>query len=197
VTTHEAADDTGAYAWPGGTRLARELPALADCRGLAVCDLGCGQGALAAAALAAGAAEVLCLDGSWEALAQARSRLATATTPAPAARFLRHCWGERLPVACGTFPLVLGGDILYRPECHPQLLRTLADLLAAHGQALLSDPRSQLEDELPALARAVGLDWAGERRAGFTLVRLRWLPACGPAPGQAAARTADSDILNP
>lgn len=159
-------DDTGAYAWPAGRRLARDLAAVVDCRGRTVCDLGCGQGALGRAALAAGAARVVFLDGDPAALESAR-----AACNDPRAEFHPQRWGEPVPVA--PCDLVLGGDVLYRPPFFAALLASVAAALAPEGEALLSDPRQQLEDELLPLAAAAGLTWSTERRADYTLVRCR------------------------
>jgi hypothetical protein len=54
-------------------------------------------------------------------------------------------------------------------------MATLAEGLAANGLALLSDPRETLEPELPRLAGEHGLDWQCQRRANYTLVRVRRL----------------------
>ena len=158
-------DRTGEYAWPAGARLARDLDAIVACRGLSVCDLGCGLGALGAVALAADAASVAFLDGSADALAAVK----TVNGGDARASFLRHEWGSPLPARYG---LILGGDILYRPECFAALLDSIASGLDERGRCLLSDPRSALEPELPALAAQRGLGWTTERRTDFTLVRV-------------------------
>ncbi len=155
-------DGTWRYTWPAGSRLLGELETLvtvADCR---VIDLGCGQGRLGLWALAHGAAEVVFADQSAEALAG---------IPAHArARCLEHSWGDALPPC----DLLLGGDILYRPAAFPELVASVASALqAATAEALLVDPRSRLEEELPQLARQHGLTWQTERRdLGYTLVRV-------------------------
>jgi predicted nicotinamide N-methyase len=160
-------DATGRYAWPAGRRLARDLAALVRCHGLRVCDLGCGSGVVGLAALAAGAAEVVFLDGSEDALQLARA----AAGGDARARFHHHLWGEAPPL--GPYPLILGGDILYREAFFPALLRSIILGLERDGMCLLSDPRRQLEESLPGLAQEQGLDYQAERHQDFTAVRLR------------------------
>jgi 2-polyprenyl-3-methyl-5-hydroxy-6-metoxy-1,4-benzoquinol methylase len=158
-------DATGRYAWPAGQRMLRELPTLIDARGLAVCDLGCGLGALGHAALALGAASVDFLDGSDEALALARA----GAERDQRANFIRHEWGAPTP---RRYDLILGGDILYLPALFVALLDSIASGLAPGARCLLSDPRRTLEADLPALAATRGLTWESERRADYTLARL-------------------------
>ena len=170
--THDdaAGDATWAYAWPAGMRLAAELAAVAFCAGRRVLDLGCGGGQCGRAALAAGAREVVFADAS----------------PARWSTWLRCCrWrspgaGARSTTAGGDAPphgpfdLVLGGDILYRPFLFAELLASVAAGIGRDGAAVLADPRTTLEPELPPLAAAAGLTWEPVRRAGgYTLVRLR------------------------
>lgn len=84
----------------------------------------------------------------------------------------RHTWGE--PLHAGPYEVIIGADILYRPAYHRALLSTITTSLAPSGVALLSDPRSELEPELPAVAAAQGLTWEVERRPGnYTLIRCR------------------------
>lgn len=63
---------------PGTALLARHLP---DCAGLRILDLCCGSGALALAAFARGASEVLALDASATAIACAARNFAEAGRP--------------------------------------------------------------------------------------------------------------------
>jgi predicted nicotinamide N-methyase len=156
-------DGTGAYAWPGGSRLAGDLPPVI---GLGVADLGCGRGACGRAALAGGASRVIFCDGDPAALAAVRADLPEADTAL-------HEWGDPLPG--GPYDLILGGDILYRPALHHHVLRSIASSLNANGEAWLSDPRHTLEEELPELAHSMGLSLRQKRRpAGYTLVRIGW-----------------------
>ncbi|TVR45710.1 MAG: methyltransferase domain-containing protein [Planctomycetota bacterium] len=163
--------ETGAtwpYLWPGGLRLAADLSELVhpDPR-LRVVDLGCGRGLLGMLALEMGFQEVCFADGDPLPLACLDAQL----TDAPGAHTALVHWGQALPGPGAD--LILGGDVLYRPEYHDQLLATIAASLNRHGQALLSDPRSCLEAHLPDLATAHGLHLSMEERPGpYTLLRL-------------------------
>jgi predicted nicotinamide N-methyase len=163
-------DHTWAYSWPAGLRMAAELPTLLPLAGARCCDLGCGLGALGFTALGAGASWVQFADGAagsvaWIAAAIAPNALAAR------AHATRHDWGTPLPNS--PWPLILGGDILYRPASFPALIATIAASLAPGGLCLLSDPRSVLEPDLPTLAEAHGLSWTPARRpTDYTLIRL-------------------------
>lgn len=161
-------DLTWAYPWPAGERLAADLAAVLDCRAKRIAEIGCGRGRCGLTALALGAESVLLCDAAPEPLAYVEQALA-------ANRFTqgstcRHMWGEPLPA--GHYDVIIGADILYRPALHRALLSTIASSLSRKGVALLADPRSELEAELPALAGALGLTWEVERRPGnYTLIR--------------------------
>ncbi len=164
------ADLTWAYPWPAGERLATDLPALLDVRGLPIAELGCGRGHSGLTCLALGAARVLFCDLHEEPLAYVRTALAINGFDSRGRTGL-HRWGEPLPD--GPWPLILGADILYRPDFHARLLTSIALGLAPDGLALLADPRRELEPDLPELARHAGLTRDTERRPGpYTLVRL-------------------------
>ena len=158
---------TWSYPWPAGERLGRDLLELVSPAGQRVCDLGCGRGHLGLRAACAGA-EVTCADASQSALNYVASVAAvnqlTVTT-------VLHRWGAPIPGA--PFDLIIGGDILYRPECHTELLTSIALSLADEGTCLLSDPRTCLEAALPQAAAGMGLEWREERREDFTLARVR------------------------
>jgi predicted nicotinamide N-methyase len=156
-------DGTWRYTWPAGSRLLAELDSLVDVSARRVIDLGCGQGRLGLWAHAHGAATVVFADQSPAALAAIPSH--------PGICCMIHQWGDPLP-ACD---LLLGGDILYRSALFPELMTSVASALQTAGsEALLVDPRSSLEDDLPRLASSRGLTWQSERRSsGYTLVRLR------------------------
>lgn len=151
-------DLTGAYPWPAGNRFARDLHDVVPVAGRRVLDLGCGPGQCGRRALELGAAVVVFADGS------------PAVVAAIGGGAILHQWGEPVPGA--PFDVILGGDILYRPECFTDLLCSIATALAADGVALLSDPRSVLDDELPVLALAAHLTWTTVRHADYTLARL-------------------------
>lgn len=165
------ADLTWAYAWPAGERMAAELAALVDCSGQRVADLGCGRGHLGLMALNQGAAELTFCDGSPRPLAWVAAVL-TANHLNDRGHGVLHTWGA--PIPHGPYPLILGGDILYRPEHIPALVASIAASLTADGVALLADPRTQPDPTLCAASAAAGLIATHERRAaGYTLTRLR------------------------
>ncbi len=165
-------DATGAYSWPAGSRMARELAELAACGGAQVADLGCGLGQLGYTALALGARQVLFADGSAGLIDLAARTIAGNRLGARAQASL-HRWGQALPAA--PYQLILGGDILYRPECFAALCDTISASLAPGGQCLLADPRTRLEDEFAAELARHALSWRLERRdLGYTLARVAW-----------------------
>jgi predicted nicotinamide N-methyase len=173
--TPAASDDdvTGAYSWPAGSRLAGELRELADCRGAEVADLGCGLGQLGFSAIALGAHRVLFADGSPPLIDLAERTIACNQLGARAQASI-HRWGQALPG--GGYALILGGDILYRPECFAAIADTLMASLARGGVCLLADPRTRLDAEFAAELARRALCWSCERRsAGYTLARVRWL----------------------
>lgn len=162
-------DVTCLYQWQAGAFLAT-LPQTRDlCAGRRVADLGCGRGTLGLSACAFGAAQVLFADASAVAI-DLLGRTIAANDLGGRARAALHTWGGPLPD--GPWEVILGGDILYRPECFPALIDTIAASLGGHGVALLSDPRITLEEQLPALASARDLTWETARIAHVTVVTL-------------------------
>lgn len=167
--TSEDEDVTCLYQWNAGAFLAT-LPSTRErCAGRAVADLGCGRGTLGLSACAAGASRVLFADASMVAVDFVTRTLAVNQLAGRAAA-VRHTWGEPLPD--GPWEVILGGDILYRPECFAALLDSIATSLTSDGCALLSDPRITLETELPHVATARGLRWESARIGHFTVVTL-------------------------
>lgn len=169
ATTAGDGRPTWAYPWPAGDRMAQDLGDHIAIAGKLV-DLGCGRGNLGLTALAAGAATVLFADGSpyplgfLDAVIRANDLGDIASTAV-------HQWGDPLPG--GPYDVILGGDILYRPECFTMLMRTLGQSLAEDGVAWLSDPRRSLEPQLAELAEATGLSWTTKRPDDrYTLVAL-------------------------
>jgi 2-polyprenyl-3-methyl-5-hydroxy-6-metoxy-1,4-benzoquinol methylase len=162
-------DFTWAYAWPVGQRLAAELTTLVPCRGAVVADLGCGRGHLGLSALVAGAERVVFADRSATALAFVQAVL-TANGLGHRAACACHQWGD--PIPGGPFDLIVGGDILYRPALFTELFRSIATSLRPDGICLLSDPRQQLDAELPALAQEQGLRWAIRQDVTWATVGL-------------------------
>ena len=170
----QADDDvTCLYEWPSGTRLAEylstHLAERAPCRDRRVADIGCGRGGLGLTAYAAGAATVLFADASPVAVGFL-ARTISLNALAPRARVVQHHWGTALPDA--PYDLILGGDILYRPECFADLMTTIALSLSPHGCALLSDPRTVLEPQLADLAAKHRLKWTTYRIENTTVAHL-------------------------
>ena len=164
----DARDPTWRYPWPAGVRMAEDLASLQEWTGLRVLELGCGQGLVGQAALAAGASQVTFTDISEEPLDHLRIRLGSL----PCARMVLHAWGE--PVPDCPYDVVVGGDILYRPAYFDRLVHSIHQALKPGGEALLGDPRTELEPELGAMLRAQGFSVRTERRAGpYTLLRAQ------------------------
>lgn len=160
---------TWPYLWPGGTRLAEDLDqllpqSLAARRALHVVDLGCGRGLLGLVALAMGFEQVTFVDGDSAPL----RLLAPQLSAFPRASCQTVVWGQAIPGPGAD--LILGGDVLYRPAYHDQLIATIAASLSPHGRALLGDPRSVIEPQLSTLADAHGCLWDQQQRPGpYTL----------------------------
>ncbi|HEX3134113.1 MAG TPA: methyltransferase domain-containing protein [Planctomycetota bacterium] len=166
---NDCEDVTCLYQWKAGAFLATLPTTREQCRGRRVVDLSCGRGTLGLSAGAEGAARVLFADASAVAIDFLTRTIAQNNLTERAGAAL-HTWSEALPD--GPWEVILGGDILYRPEWFPALLDTIAASLSSDGCALLSDPRSTLEDGLPALANARGLAWNSERIEQFTVVTI-------------------------
>ncbi|MBA3700084.1 MAG: methyltransferase [Planctomycetes bacterium] len=162
-------DVTCLYQWPCGAALAMLPDTVARCAGRTVADLGCGRGTLGLSAYANGATRVLFADASAVAV-DFLHRTIAGNELAPRATAVHHTWGEPLPD--GPWEVILGGDILYRPECFAALFDTLAGSLANIGCALLSDPRTTLEGHLPDLAAQRGLRWETARALHITVVTI-------------------------
>lgn len=157
---HAEEDLTWAYAWPGGRRLCDVFHQYIDCTNLNVADLGCGRGLLGFTALTAGASRVIFADRSPVALAWIQSILHE-NNLADRAICVQHEWGDPLPHS--PFHLIVGGDILYRSQYFERLMSSIASSLAPDGRALLADPRTHLEDELPTLAHTHAMSWTALR----------------------------------
>lgn len=166
------ADLTWAYPWPAGERLAADLAEVVDCRGLHIAEIGCGRGRTGITALLLGATDVLFADLAPEPLNYVHAALA-ANYLTDRGQTAIHAWGD--PVPDGPYDLLLGADILYRPAFHAALLRSVASSLRPDGRCLLSDPRTELEPELPVIAATYGLEWRQERRSNhYTLATVTW-----------------------
>ena len=169
------ADLTWAYPWPAGERLAQDLLTLQDTssplRGGRIAELGCGRGRSGLTALMNGAGSVRFCDLAPEPLTYVQEALHLNHLH-DRGSVCRHAWGETVPD--GPYQVILGADILYRPAYQQALLTSIAHSLAPGGWALLADPRTTLEQELPIFAAELGLTWGTTRRPGpYTLALLR------------------------
>jgi predicted nicotinamide N-methyase len=167
-------DVTGIYQWPAGAGLASYLLTSDLCAGKRVLDLGCGRGALGFTALLRNAQHVIFADNS-PVVCDLLTRTLEINEASQNAEVLSLNWGEPFPLP--PCDLVLGGDILYRPKLFPALATTIASALTEHGQVYLSDPRENLEANLPAIFAAAGLRLTSERLERFTLLRGRSIRA--------------------
>ena len=164
---------TWPYLWPGGLRLAEELAELLPSdetskRHKHLIDLGCGRGLLGMAALCLSFQRVSFIDGDELPIKLIAKELASF----PQARCQLLEWGQSVPG--DKADILLGGDVLYRPEYHNSLLRTISESLKPNGVAFLGDPRNKLEGHLPTIAEQNGLDCKIELRpGGYSLCSLK------------------------
>jgi 2-polyprenyl-3-methyl-5-hydroxy-6-metoxy-1,4-benzoquinol methylase len=100
--------------------------------GAGVLDLGCGDGAFAAALLAAGC-EVTMADVAEEALRRARAQ-------APEAAAVKLAEGEALPFAEDAFDVVWAGEVLEHVADVVGLLAEVRRVLRWGGRLLLTTP---------------------------------------------------------
>ncbi len=160
---------TWAYNWPAGMRLLHELNKLINLKDKKICDLGCGRGLLGFGAISYGAKAVSFCDASTHVLQYVDACLQA--NEITNAHSIEHRWGDPIPNA--PYDVILGGDILYRPEYFNEILTSIANSLGHNGVALLSDPREKLEEELSALAMAHKLVMSTQRRETYTLIKFR------------------------
>ncbi len=165
---------TWAYSWPAGERFAKDLSSIFPDKGLTgkrIADIGCGRGYLGLSTFTHQPETVLFADGSPYPLQFVQSvlclnRLTGGSTCV-------HHWGTPLPD--GPWDIILGGDILYRPECFKQLFTTVVSSLSTDGAAYFSDPRSILEPQLPEIAQRCALTYNQQRveEQRYTLITLQ------------------------
>lgn len=107
-------DLTGLALWPAPVALSAHVTSSLGrlVVGRRVLDLGCGCGLVGLAALAAGAAHVVLLDSSPEAVELARRNAAANIGAAGKAEVVCSSWRDGLP-QLGKFGLVLASDVLY------------------------------------------------------------------------------------
>ena len=133
--------------WPSGLALARYV-AGRDLSGLRVLELGCGLGLPAVAAARAGAS-VLATDLCPEAVVYAAHNLALNGLEGDVAA---ADWRDVPGLDGAPWDLVIGADLLYRPDNHESLQALLPGL--SRGEVWIADPgRGGCRDFLAA-ARA-------------------------------------------
>ena len=115
------------YAWPSNMEL---LPSdETSKRHKHLIDLGCGRGLLGMAALCLSFQRVSFIDGDELPIKLIAKELA----PFRQARCQLLEWGQSVPE--DKADILLGGDVLYRPEYHNSLLRTISESLKPNGVA--------------------------------------------------------------
>jgi predicted nicotinamide N-methyase len=177
-------DLTGQIVWPVSRLVAQYLasgPGVAELlRGARVLELGAGCGLCGVAAAALGAGEVVLSDNEPEVLAVLEKN---AERPAPggggcALRVADFSWGDGAAAAAlGTFPVLLGADVVYWSHCVEPLFASAAALLAPGGVFVLgfTNRRNGLREAAEAAARAAGFVWQ------VVDLRSGWLDVEDPA----------------
>ncbi len=136
-------DSTGQRVWDAGKALASVLRK-ADIKGKRVLELGAGTGVGGLTAAACGAAHVTLTDGSEMALELLDENI-KANGLADCVQSCQLRWGYISDtvdlVAHGPWDLIIGSDLLYAPESHPDLIATIAALCTPeHTEVLLAYP---------------------------------------------------------
>lgn len=159
--------------WDSAPALAEWLADHPEALDGAVLELGCGSGLVGLVAAALGA-RVTQTDLFPEALNLAARN--AAANYVPGIRRAAADW-RAWPLR-GSWPVILGADILYERASHAALLEVLAAALAPEGTTYLADPGRPMLPEFLARAGAAGwqvttaeLAPAGESR--ITLLKLR------------------------
>ncbi len=135
--------------WPSGVALARYV-AGRSLDGLRVLEVGCGLGLPSCAAARAGA-DVLATDACAEAVVYTAHNLALNGLEGSVAA---ADWRDLPALEGAPWELVIGADLLYRPDNHESLQRLLPELVAPDGEVWIADPgRGGCRDFL-AVARA-------------------------------------------
>ena len=138
-------DSTGQRIWDAGRVLASVL-CHSDLNGKRVLELGSGTGVGGLTAAKGGAALVMLTDGSETAVELLQQNI-EANDLEDRAQSYQLSWGRSYLadtvdlVAHGPWDLIIGSDLLYAPESHPDLLTTLAALCTpSHTEVLLTYP---------------------------------------------------------
>ena len=119
--------------WPSGVALARFVASRA-LSGVRVLEVGCGLGLPSVAAARAGA-KVLATDACAEAVVYAAHNLALNDLEGDAAA---ADWNDLPSMDGAPWDLVIGADLLYRPDNHESLQRLLPSLTS--GEVWIADP---------------------------------------------------------
>ncbi len=119
--------------WPSGVALARYV-AERDLSGMRVLEVGCGLGLPSVAAARAGA-DVLATDYCVEAVVYAAHNLALNGLEGDVAA---ADWNDLPGMDAAPWDLVIGADLLYRPDNHEALQRLLPSL--SSGEVWIADP---------------------------------------------------------
>lgn len=138
-------DSTGQRIWDAGRVLASVL-CHSDLNGKRVLELGSGTGVGGLTAAKGGAALVMLTDGSETAVELLQQNI-EANDLEDRAQSYQLSWGWSYLadtvdlVAHGPWDLIIGSDLLYAPESHPDLLTTLAALCTpSYTEVLLTYP---------------------------------------------------------
>ena len=119
--------------WPSGVALARFVAAR-DLTGVRVLEVGCGLGLPSVAAARAGAS-ITATDACPEAVVYAAHNLALNGLEGDVAA---ADWRDLPEMDGAPWDLVIGADLLYRPDNHESLQRLLSSLTT--GEAWIADP---------------------------------------------------------
>jgi predicted nicotinamide N-methyase len=167
-----------AECWPSGRVLAERI-ATVDGRGKSLLELGCGIGALALAAAAAGF-EVLATDYYADALEFTAANAELHDLPNVDTRLVD--W-RRLPGDLGMFDFVVAADVLYEAPQADLIASVIAQTLAMDGVAWISDPGRRTAPLLLDACDRHGLTAECDVRVGATdagaelhvsIYRVRW-----------------------
>lgn len=194
-------DSTGSRIWDAGRVMAELLSGGDACsvrtsfcesvpvKDARVLELGSGTGIGGLAAAAGGARAVVMTDGRAAALPLLEAN-ADANGFGDTVHAAQLEWGsrddrERIQ-ELGPFDLVIGSDLLYAPESHPELLATLEHLVGNDTEVLLCYPRRFTEDLFFELCEQSGFKVLAEEEPelGIFARRMR-----RPAQRTAAPRT--------
>jgi len=159
-------DLTGQIVWPVSRLVAQYLASgpgvAASLRGARVLELGAGCGLCGVAAAFLGAAEVVLTDNEPEVLAVLAKNAERPVPGGCALRVREFNWGDGAAAAeLGTFPFLLGADVIYWSHCVEALFASAAALLAPGGVFILgfTNRRNGLREAAEVAARTAGFSW--------------------------------------